>query len=89
MVFACRSEKRIFQQSQVKRKKSIESRDADNTAGQLPEDQGEPTPKYVVLSVFAAQREERSYYIPANLLIGWGKRSLNDTLAGWRHKRPL
>ena len=36
-----------------------------------------------VMSVFIAQREERFYDIPVDLLIDWGKMRSSDTLAGW------
>ena len=37
----------------------------------------------MVMSVFIAQGEARSYSIPADLLIGCGKRGSSLTLAGW------
>ena len=40
-------------------------------------------------SVFIAQGKERSCNIPADMLIGWGKRGLRiHFLVGWGHIRP-
>ena len=56
MVCAHGLERRIFQtQSKIKKKKVFEARDTDNTAGRLPDNQGE-----LVVSVFIAQGEVRS-----------------------------
>ena len=46
--------------------------------------------KSMVVSVFIAQGEERSYDTPADLLIGLENRDLMiHLLVGWGHIRPL
>ena len=72
MVCARRSEEEILGE---KKEEFMENRNAAGSAGER-----------VGLSVFIAQGEQRSRDTPADLLIGWGKRGLNDTLADWLGK---
>ena len=43
----------------------------------------ESGPRCLVVSVFTAQGERRSYDTPIDLLIGWGKMGSSDILANW------
>ena len=51
-------------------------RDSAGTGGRLPDKQGEPDLGCMVLTVVIVQEEERTQDIPADLLIGRGKRGL-------------
>ena len=53
------------------------------------EEKEEIMDEHVVVSIFITWEEERSCNTPANLLIGWGKRSLRiHLLVGWGYIMP-